>query len=98
MEAIAAMTVAHGAVDVAGGVVDVARVDSSATVSEEESVPSAVPQRQHQRGLLDLPPDISRFCYPESRFQSISAGRRHRLKRSIRPTPFWKLPQKLVSP
>src|SRR5215469_11477622 len=85
MGAIAAVTVAHGAVDVAGGVVAVASGDSSAAASEEESVPSAVPQMQHPPGRLDLPPDISRFCYPESRSRSISAGHNYRCKKPIRP-------------
>src|SRR5215472_2634974 len=87
MEAIVAVTAAHGAVDVAGGVVDVASGDSSAAVSEEESVPPAVPQMQHPPDLLDLPPDISRFCYPENRSRSISAGHKHRCKKPIRPRP-----------
>src|SRR5262245_59236730 len=85
MEAIPATIVVHGAVGAAGDAEDVANAAMIAEATGEQSVPLVAQQRRRHRGLPDLPPDISRFCYRESRFQSISAGRKPRFKKPIQP-------------
>src|SRR5689334_9504762 len=85
MEVIPAAIAVHGAVGAADGAEDVASVEANAAAIVGESAPSAVRQRRRPRGPLALPPDINRSCYPESRFQSTNAIRRHRFKKLIRP-------------